>query len=102
MARIEAGSPPPIIDVRSQSEYDAGHVPGAIHIPFWAAYGRASEIPAGPDDEIVVYCAHGPRAGLAKAGFRLAGFHHVVYLEGHMTGWEKAGLPQEAARPPAE
>ena len=83
------------MDVRSRSEFEEGRIPGAIHIPFWAAIGRSSRIPATPNDLIVIYCAHGPRAGIAKAALRSAGFRNLVYLEGHMTSWQKAGFPQE-------
>lgn len=96
---VEAGEAPTIVDVRSRGEFERGHVPGALHIPFYSAWSRGSEIPTPPQEAIVVYCEHGPRAGLAKAGFRLAGFERVLYLKGHMTGWKKAGLPQEATEP---
>jgi len=92
---IEAGKAPKIVDVRSRYEYDKGHVPGAIHIPFWAAFSRSSEMAAVQDDMVVVYCEHGPRAGIAKLALRFSGFKKIVYLEGHMTGWKKAGLPQQ-------
>jgi len=99
LARIEAGTAPSIIDVRSRSEFEAGHVPGAIHIPFWAVLGRTSEIPGEPDDPIVIYCEHGPRAYLAVSGFWIAGYPNVILLKGHMTGWKKLGLPQERVEP---
>ena len=40
MKQIAAGTAPVIVDVRSAAEYDDGHVPGAIHLPFWQV-GRA-------------------------------------------------------------
>jgi rhodanese-related sulfurtransferase len=33
--QIEGGHAPLVLDVRSQAEFNQGHVPGAIHIPFW-------------------------------------------------------------------
>jgi rhodanese-related sulfurtransferase len=97
---IETGGAPAIVDVRSGREFAKGHVPGALHIPFWAMLPRSSEIPTPPDEAVVVYCEHGPRAGLAKAALRAAGFRKVLYLEGHMSGWKRAGLPQEITAPP--
>jgi hydroxyacylglutathione hydrolase len=91
---IEAGRAPTVVDVRTRREFDAGHVPGALHIPFWAVLGRSSEVPTPRESPIVLYCEHGPRAGLAKAAFRLSGFDQILYLKGHMSGWKKAGLPQ--------
>jgi rhodanese-related sulfurtransferase len=97
LAWIRSGKPPVILDVRSQGEYAAGHVPGALHIPFYAVYARRTEIPASVSEPVIVYCEHGPRAGLAKLALRAAGFEHVVYLEGHMSSWKQRGLPIETA-----
>ena len=94
---IKTGHTPVIVDVRSSHEYKAGHVPGAIHLPFWLAFARADEIDAPKDELVVVYCAHGPRAGIGKAALLLEGFTQVRYLQGHMTGWYKAGLPVETS-----
>ena len=94
---INTGHTPVIVDVRSSREYQAGHVPGAIHLPFWLAFARADDIDASKDELVVVYCAHGPRAGIGKAALLLEGFTQVRYLQGHMTGWYKAGLPVETS-----
>ncbi|MDH5305952.1 MAG: rhodanese-like domain-containing protein [Myxococcales bacterium] len=101
LARIEAGNAPVILDVRSHSEFEHAHIPGALHVPFWAIAARASALPDSARQEIVVYCEHGPRAGLAKGALRLSGFPRVRYLAGHMAAWKRAGLPQEPgeARP---
>ena len=94
---IKTGHTPVIVDVRSSREYKAGHVPGAIHLPFWLAFARTDEINAPKDELVVVYCAHGPRAGIGKAALLLEGFTQIRYLQGHMTGWYKAGLPIETS-----
>jgi hydroxyacylglutathione hydrolase len=98
-ALIDQGAAPPIVDVRTQGEYESGHVPGAIHLPFLSSFTRADEIEAPHDLPIVVYCAHGPRAGIAKLGLSSAGFERILYLKGHMTAWKEAGLPMEAEQP---
>jgi hydroxyacylglutathione hydrolase len=95
LERIEAGSAPTIVDVRFESEHEGGHVPGAISVPFYAALSRADQIPTPRDEPVVVYCAHGPRAGIARLAFRTRGFQQVQVLEGHMTGWREAGFPIE-------
>ena len=97
LAQIASPSAPVILDVRSRWEYNRGRVPGAIHLPFWTLEKRMSEIPASPDDPIVVYCGYGPRAWMAGAVLRRHGFSGVVYLAGHMHGWRQAGLPEEKA-----
>ena len=94
--QIESGTAPAILDVRSRSEFVRGHVPGAIHIPFWLLSLRLDQIPSTPDAELVVYCGHGPRALLAGAVLRRRGFTHVRYLAGHFTGWHRGGFREDA------
>ena len=95
LAQIEAGNAPAVLDVRSEREFADGHVPGALHIPFWALPTRMSEISTSRAAPVVVYCGHGPRAYLAGAALRVSGFRRVVYLEGHMMKWRQAGLRQD-------
>jgi rhodanese-related sulfurtransferase len=95
LAQIEAGTAPTILDVRSEREFAHGHVPGALHIPFWTMLARLSAIPTSPAEPVVVYCGHGPRAYLAGAALGVSGFRRVVYLKGHMLKWRQAGLRQD-------
>ena len=95
LARIDAGTAPAILDVRSAWEFKRGHVPGAAHLPFWTVGAHLSEIPGTPDQPIVVYCGHGPRAWRAGGVLRRHGFTSVIYLSGHMHGWRQAGLREE-------
>ena len=91
---IQSGKSPVIVDVRSGLEYRAGHVPGAVHVPFWSALWRTDEIPKSGQAPVVVYCAHGPRASLAGWALKLAGITNVVHMKGHMTGWHRLRLPE--------
>lgn len=43
--QIQSGEGPVIVDTRSEREYEAGHIPGAIHVPFWTAWWNADRIP---------------------------------------------------------
>jgi len=95
LAAIDSGKAPLVLDVRSQGEYLKGHVPGAVNINVMALPFRMHEIKVAKDDPLVVYCAHGPRAGLAGFFLRLGGFRQVYHLEGDMNSWHKAGLPVE-------
>ena len=88
-------APPLIVDVRSSSEYNAGHIPHAQHIPFWQSFTTDALDNAEKQDEVILYCEHGPRAGIAKFAYYMAGFKNIRYVEGHMTTWRKAGLPME-------
>lgn len=59
----------PVLDVRQASEYQAGHVPGAVHIELGSL---AATAPAGPDD-VVVMCGHGERAMTGASLLRRGG-----------------------------
>jgi hydroxyacylglutathione hydrolase len=90
-ARIDAGTAPVILDVRSEWEFERGHVPGATHVPFWNVASHIDKIPAARTDQVVVYCGHGPRAQWAAATLKKHGFENVVLLDGHWAGWAREG-----------
>jgi len=92
-AQIEAGTAPLILDVRSPEEYAAGHVPGAINIPFREIDQHLAELRSHP--QIVVYCERGIRANIAETTLADAGFENVLHLEGHMRYWRAQLLPTE-------
>jgi rhodanese-related sulfurtransferase len=99
-ARMEGGDTPLVVDVRSRAEFTSGHVPGAVHVPFWAMLWRAGRLPVPRTDPVIVYCGHGPRARMAQSLLRLRGFTRVACLAGHMAGWRRAGFPVTAPAPP--
>ena len=93
---------PVILDVRTPEEFAAGHVPGAVNIPYDLVDERLSEIPK--TDEVVLYCRSGRRAALAAETLSAAGYTKLAHLTGDMQGWTAAGLPVEVPKPaePAE
>ena len=102
LAQIEAGTPPPIVDVRTDGEYTTSHLPGAVHIPFYTLLFDRDRIPAPAQtgQPVVLYCEHGPRAGMARAQLWLARVKPVAFLEGHMIAWKRDGLPVETGPEP--
>jgi rhodanese-related sulfurtransferase len=96
LERIESGHSPTVLDVRSGKEFAESHIPGAVHFPFLQARDRSIPVPALPEDEIVLYCEHGPRAWIAGAALRRRGFLRVDYLKGHMRGWRQRGFVRTA------
>jgi hydroxyacylglutathione hydrolase len=81
-----------VLDVRGQQEYEAGHIPGARHIPLGALADRVHEL---PPLAIVVHCATGARAAIAASLLRRAGMADVTNLAGGFRAYEAAGLPVE-------
>ena len=90
--------PPVVLDVRSAAEFAAGHIQGAVHIPFWAVLWRSARLRSAADDPIVVYCGHGPRALFARSALRRQGFTRVACLAGHMAQWRREGRPEVKER----
>jgi rhodanese-related sulfurtransferase len=87
-----------LLDVRTPDEYSAGHIPGAVNIPYDQVAARLGEIPKG--DEVVLYCRSGRRAGLAAEVLAANGYKKLAHLQGDMQGWQSAGRPVEAAAGP--
>jgi rhodanese-related sulfurtransferase len=90
---IESGTAPVILDVRSKQEYDSGHVPGALFVPFWQVKSTLPKLGLTPGTPLVVYCGHGPRAYMAGSALRRLGFTKITYLAGHMSRWVSEGRP---------
>lgn len=95
LERIDRGETPPILDVRSEGEFAAGHVPGAVNIPFTKLLSRMNDVPGTAGDELILYCGHGPRAYVAATTLRHSGRQRIVYLSGHWAAWQSAGLRVE-------
>ncbi len=91
--RIGTRTAPLIIDVRTRSEFDSGHIPGAVNIPHTELPSRLGELEAESDQEIVVYCEGGGRSTAAASALRGAGFSTVLHLEGDMRAWRDSQLP---------
>lgn len=88
--QIEDGQVPQVLDVRTESEFAAGHVPGAKLIPHGQLAGRLAELDASRP--VVVYCRSGRRADIAEGMLREHGYE-VTQLEGSWLAWDQAGLP---------
>lgn len=83
-----------VLDVRRPDEWAEGHLPGALHIPFWELDERVDEL---PDAEIWVHCASGFRASIGASIVDRSGRRAVLIDD----DWERAaelGLPIEAGR----
>jgi glyoxylase-like metal-dependent hydrolase (beta-lactamase superfamily II)/rhodanese-related sulfurtransferase len=68
----------PYLDVRQESEFVAGHVPGALHIELGDLTARAADVPEGA----VAACGHGERAMTAASLLERAGHANVAALDG--------------------
>ena len=83
-----------VLDVRERGEWEAGHLPGAVHVPYHDIDG----IPAGMDPErpVAVMCASGQRAAVAASLLQRHGARAVIHVvDGGVGTWARAGGPLE-------
>lgn len=85
-----------ILDVREQDEWEAGHAPGAVHIPLGELPQRLDELPDTDQGTVAVVCRSGGRSSRAVAWLTQQGFD-VANLEGGMRAWQAAGKQLVAA-----
>lgn len=71
-----------VIDVRTAEEFAAGHVEGAINIPFEHIVEGVAQLGLKNDDSIVLYCRSGRRSGIADDTLTQAGFSHTANAGG--------------------
>lgn len=93
LTEIQNQQPPLILDVRSQAEYDAGHIPGAINIEFRELPNHLDRLDRHKNSPVVIYCEKGIRAKVAQATLSKAGFQSILHLEGHLSAWRDNSLP---------
>jgi len=82
-----------LLDVRSEEEYNHGHVAGAINISHKDIEEKIAELSQYKNNTVVVYCRSGRRAGIAENVLADNGFGKILHLTGDMNGWLEAKLP---------
>ena len=82
-----------VLDVRTAEEFAAGHVPGAVNVPYDQVASQLAQIPK--DKDVVLYCKSGRRAGLAAEVLQASGYTKLEHLQGDMPAWSKDGRPVE-------
>jgi hydroxyacylglutathione hydrolase len=79
-----------IIDVRMQSEWDAGHIPTAIH--FEGGRMAWDELPFPQEKPLAIQCASGSRSMVAISVLKQRGYHNLIQVEGGIDKWQMHGF----------
>ena len=79
------------LDVREQDEYDAGTIPGALHIPRGHLESQVESRIPDRDAPIVIYCAGGIRSAFAAETLEQLGYSDVVSMAGGFGRWKNEG-----------
>jgi len=80
-----------ILDVRTASEYEEGHIEGAVNIPVQELGVRFDELSI--EGELLVYCRTGNRSAQAVDILLDVGFTKIYHMDEGITGWTEAGYP---------
>jgi molybdopterin/thiamine biosynthesis adenylyltransferase/rhodanese-related sulfurtransferase len=91
----ESKPAPLLVDVRESHEWEAGHLPGAIHVPRGHLESQIENAAPDRSRPIVVYCASGIRSVFASQTLAEMGYTDVVSMTGGFQGWKSQGLPWE-------
>ena len=88
-----------LVDVRESEEWDAGHIPGAKHVPRGYLESRIEGAVADRDQRVVLYCASGQRSALAANTLReQLGYENVASMNGGITLWKDRGYDVEVPK----
>jgi rhodanese-related sulfurtransferase len=82
-----------VLDVRSQAEFDTGHIRDAKHVPQDQVASAAEALKKYKDKVVVACCESGMRSGAAARVLRSQGFTRVVNLRGGLQAWRGESLP---------
>ena len=92
-AGMIANVDPLILDVRTEREFVAGHLEGAVLIPVQEFQRRLGELSAHKQNPVLVYCATGNRSTVAAKLLIDSGFVQVANLRRGIAEWNREGLP---------
>jgi rhodanese-related sulfurtransferase len=95
MERMKSGEDFLLIDVREDSEWEAGHIRDAIHLGKGVIERDIERTVPNPKAEIILYCGGGFRSALAADALQQMGYTNVVSMDGGWRDWNENGFPIE-------
>lgn len=91
--RMDAGEKFIVVDVREDSEWANGHVPGAVHLGRGVIERDIESAIPDTSSKLILYCGGGFRSALAADNLQKMGYTNVESMDGGWKGWVAAGLP---------
>jgi len=98
--RLRSREAPVVLDVRSDSEWASGHIPGATHVE--AGQVPLNALPFSSDQPVVAHCAVGARSTAAASILARRGYRNCTLLQGGVREWASAGFRVERERRSSE
>ena len=97
--RLDAGEKLTLVDVREESEWADGRLPGAVHLGKGVIERDVEKAVPDTSKELILYCGGGFRSALAADNLQKMGYTNVLSMDGGFTAWKEAGLPVEGMKP---
>jgi rhodanese-related sulfurtransferase len=91
--QMEAHETFTLIDVREESEWAKGHLPGAVHLGKGIIERDIENAVPGKATPIILYCGGGFRSALVADNLQKMGYTNVFSMDGGWRGWNDAGFP---------
>ena len=93
--RLDAGEKFILVDVREESEWAQGHLPGAVHLGKGIIERDIESKVPDPAAKMILYCGGGFRSALAADNLQKMGYRNVESMDGGWKGWVEARFPTE-------
>ncbi len=93
--RMDAEEKFVLVDVREESEWAQGHLPGAIHLGKGIIERDIEQRVPDAGTNVILYCGGGFRSALAADNLQKMGYTNVESMDGGWKGWIGAGLPTQ-------
>ncbi len=84
-----------LVDVREDSEWARGHLPGAIHLGRGVIERDIEKAVPDKSAEVILYCGGGFRSALAADNLQKMGYTNVISMDGGWRAWTEAGFAVE-------
>jgi rhodanese-related sulfurtransferase len=95
MERLKTGAPTTVIDVREESEWEAGHIKGSIHLGKGIIERDIARVVPDTNAEVILYCGGGYRSALAADNLQKMGYTNVKSMAGGWRAWKENDYPTE-------
>ena len=82
-----------LLDIRSEEAFNAGHIPGAVHVPQADVEAKIKQLNKYILKPVIVVCGAGKSAPKVAATLHAKGFEQAYCLAGGISGWIDSGLP---------
>lgn len=90
---VAGETPEVIVDIREESEWSKGHLPGATHLGRGVLEVKVDQVFPDQDTPLVLYCGGGNRSALAADVLQVMGYTNVRSMAGGWRAWTAAGGP---------